>query len=114
MLAAQKCAVEIDRQHAAPDDKVGVLDRADSDDAGGVDETIEAAGAALDSIDDPCPVGFGGHVERMIDAVAAEIAGDRGAAMLHHRVSDGGADRAGGAGHQHDLPIKPTHGHCPC
>ena len=50
----------------------------------------------------------------MVDAVAAEIAGDRGAAMLHHRVSDGGADRAGGAGHQHDLPIKPTHGHCPC
>jgi hypothetical protein len=35
----------------------------------------------------------------MIDAVAAQIAGNRRTALVHDRVGDRGADRARGAGH---------------
>ena len=51
--------------HAAPGFEVGVLDAADGDDAGGIDQAVEASGLLLDGGDDAQPVGFGGDVKRV-------------------------------------------------
>ena len=73
--------------HAAPGFEVGVLDAADGDDAGGIDQAIEASGLLLDGGDDAQPVGFGGDVKRvsnvpMSNNTAGKIAGDCNAALF--------------------------------
>ena len=79
-------------------------------DAGGIDQPVEAAVLALDLGDDALPIRFRRHVERVIDAVAAgKIGGDRRAAGALDRGNDRRADRARGAGHQHDFAFEIRH-----
>ena len=80
VFAAEKRAVEIDREHPAPGGEVGLLDAADRGDAGGVDQAVEPAVFCLDVGDDALPVGFGRDVERVSMPAGLQIAGDRRAA----------------------------------
>ena len=78
VLAAEKRAVEIDRQHPAPGRVVGVLDGAEQRDAGGIDQPVEPPMRAVDRGQHALPVVLGGDVEHMIDAgLPGEIGRDR-------------------------------------
>ena len=110
MLAAEKGAVEIDCQHAAPGGVVGILDAGEERDPGGIDQTVEAPVRAPDLAPARVPVAFRGDIETMIDAgPACEIGRDRHAALAFHRRGNGLADGAAGAGDQHDLVVETSH-----
>ena len=110
MLAAEKRAVEIDRQNLPPRGEIGLLDVAQRREARRVDQAIEPVVRAADLGDHAEPVRLGGDVERVVCAVAAgQIAGDRKPAGGVDRLRHGLAERAGGAGDQNDLVLEPLH-----
>src|SRR5262249_43946284 len=79
-------------------------------DAGGIDQTIETAVAALDLGQDITPIILRGDVERMIDAGApGEIGGDGAAALALDRGRNRGADGAGGTGDGDDVVREAGH-----
>ena len=111
MLAAEKGAVEIDRDDAAPGGIISVLDGGEERDPGGIDETVEPPACALDLGQDAAPIVLRGDVERMIDAGPTREIGRNGNAALtldgHRNGSAYGARRPGD---EHDLVLEAGHG----
>src|SRR5436853_1583040 len=89
MLAAKKCAIEVDGSDAAPSHQVGVLDRSSGGYPGCVDESVEAPGGSFKRGNYTQPVLLTGDVERMINAdVPREIRCDRFAAEAQNSFGD--------------------------
>ena len=111
VFAAEKRAVEIDRHHPPPGGEIGVLDRADGDDACRIHQAVKPPARFGDHSRHAVPIAFRGDVERVADVAAAgKIAPDRRAALGLDRLHNGGADGARGAGHQYDFVLQPGHG----
>ena len=99
LLAAEKGAVEVDRQHAAPGGVIGILDAAEQRDARGIDEPVETPVRAIELGQYVLPVGLHGDIETMIDAdVAHDVGRDRDAALARHRRGHGATDGPGRPG----------------
>src|SRR3977135_724645 len=113
MLAAEKRAVEIDREHLAPRGVVGALGGGEERNAGRIDQPVEAAMGAVDLSQHALPTILGGDVEGMIHRSLAGPAGkvgrDRTTALALHRRRDGLPNGARRSGDEHDLVVETSH-----
>ena len=110
MLAAEKRAVEIDREDLPPGGEIGLLDVAQRRETRGIDQAVEPVMAAADLGDHAQPVRLRGDVERMVRALPpGKVAGDRNPAFGLDRSATALPIGAGGAGDQNDLVLEPVH-----
>ena len=108
-LQPRKVPSRLTDEHAPPGGEVELLDVAERDDAGGIDQPVEPAVLALDVGGDALPVGLRGHVERRVDAGAARSLAIAVPPARFHRGRHGAADGAAGAGDEDDLVVEIGH-----
>ncbi|MNF53965.1 hypothetical protein D3C84_353740 [compost metagenome] len=75
VLAAEEVAVVVDALHLLEQLQRGVLDGADGEDGGVVDQHIEAAEGRQGGFDHPLPIGLAGDVVTHEQGVAADLGG---------------------------------------
>ena len=118
-MHAEEYAGEVDRDHAIPFGHVGFADGREADDAGVVDQNVDAAKGFVHLGYDRCPVGFIGNVE--MKCLAAHFGG-YGRCLIIENIGDrdGGtfagqdagelrAHAAGPTGDDGNLSVKLAH-----